>query len=114
MMIQDRLRFSAWPIARRSRSPKSEAAGTTLVTAAGFAAGAAIPAFSTGAALLERQNGIRIAHSYGRLRLHGTARLHSIKVAARLIRRHSGARPSREPGIQTCGSSSGFRVRRDG
>jgi len=61
MMIQDRFRFSACPIARRSRSPKSEGAGAILAAAMGFGVGAATLAFSTGAPLPERQNGIRIA-----------------------------------------------------
>src|ERR1700712_2837489 len=73
MTIQDRLRFSACPIARRSRSPKSDGAGFGAAT--GFGAGAATVdaedlAFSAGTPLPERKNGIRMAHSYGRLRLH--------------------------------------------
>src|SRR3954454_20729869 len=98
MMIQKRLRFSACPIARRSRSPKSEGADVALGAATGFAAGAAASAVSTGAPLPERQNGIRIAKLLRTLTTPlQRGRLHSIKVAAGLISAQPAAAMPIEP-----------------
>src|SRR3981081_4094214 len=66
-MTQPLLRTSAWPSARTSRSPDSDAAAGLWVTGAGvemavWTDGSAVPALS----LPATPNGQRIAHSRGR------------------------------------------------
>ena len=62
MMIQPRLRISAWPSARRSRSPASDAVNGAETEGAGVATARC----TTASSLPARQNAKRIAHSRGR------------------------------------------------
>src|ERR1700690_2565992 len=86
-MIQPRLRSSAWPSTRRSRSPDTAEAAGLVLAGAGLAAARWTTGFSLPAPLPAPQNPKRIAPPPRRYDFTRLARLHSIKVAARLITR---------------------------